>query len=189
MRSALRTLTLLILTLGLAACASPRYQSTYRYEAPTDAAGRACLEKCEQKMAACREQCTTKTQACLKDLEPLVDERYNAVLNRYEIELNRYRQDLIHYDLQMSLNWGFPSPWWRPGMLPYYPYSPWATPYNLSPIPPAPPFKPSRSAEFERLRKERCDVDCGCQSVYDACFLACGGKKIPETRCISNCPP
>jgi hypothetical protein len=107
MRSALRTLTLLILALGLAACASsPRYQSTYRYEAPTDAAGRACLEKCEQKMAACSEQCATRTQACLKDLEPLVDERYNAAMNHYGAELDQYRQELVQYEFYLSMNCG-----------------------------------------------------------------------------------
>lgn len=185
MRSAfLRALTLLILTLGLAACASgPRYQSTYRYEPPTDAAGRACLEKCEHQMTACRDQCATKTQACLKDLEPLVDERYNAAMNRYGIALDRYRQELIQYEFYLSMSWGYPSPWRHPGM---WPYASFAMPYYF---PPSPPANPSRSAVFERLRLERCDVDCGCQSIYDACFLACGGKKIPVTRCISNCPP
>lgn len=185
MRSALRTLTLLILALGLAACASsPRYQSTYRYEAPTDAAGRACLERCGQKMAACREQCATRTQACLKDLEPLVDERYNAAMNHYGAELDRYRQELVQYEFYLSMNWGgYPSPWWRHGM---WPYASFGMPYY---VPPFPPAQPGRSAVFERLRQERCDVDCGCQSIYDACFLACGGKKIPETRCIGNCPP
>jgi len=94
MYSALRALTLIILALGVAACVSPRYQSVYRYEAPTDEAGRACLEVCARKIAECREQCTTKTQACLKDLEPLVNERYHAALKHYEMELERYRQDL-----------------------------------------------------------------------------------------------
>lgn len=183
MHSALRAFTLLLLTLVLAACAGPRYQSTYRYEAPTDAAGRACLEGCEKKMAACREQCTTKTQACLKDLEPVLNERHDAALNRYAAELDRYRQELVHYEFNLSLNWGYPYPWWRHGM---WPYSSFGMPYY---VPPSPPDKPSRSAEFERLRQERCDVDCGCQPVYDACFLACGGKKIPEMRCIGNCPP
>ncbi|MDP2786334.1 MAG: hypothetical protein Q8O38_17335 [Sulfurimicrobium sp.] len=182
MLSALRTLTLVILTLELAACASPRYQSVYRYEAPTDTAGRTCLEGCARKMAECREQCTTANQACLKNLEPLLDERHNEALKRYEMELDRYRQELVHYDLSLSLNWGHPSPWRRG----FWPYSPWAMPYYF---PPAPPVKPSRSAEFNRLRHERCDMDCGCQPIYDACFLACGGRKIPEVQCISNCPP
>ncbi|MFH1494191.1 MAG: hypothetical protein ABIG70_05290 [Pseudomonadota bacterium] len=184
MRSALlRTLTLLTMTLGLAACASsPRYQSTYRYEPPTDAAGRACLEGCEQKMAACRDRCATRTQACLKDLEPLVDERYNAALSRYGAALEYYRQEQVRYDLYLSMNWGY-SPWLHHRT---WPYASFGMPYYY---PPSPPAKPSRSAVFERLRHERCDVDCGCQPVYDACFLACGGKKIPETRCISNCPP
>lgn len=180
MRSDLRTLILLALSIALSACAAPRYQSAYRYEAPPDAAGRACLEGCTHKMAECREQCAAKTQACLKTLEPLLDERYHAALERYGAELENYRQERLHYDLYLSLNGGYP---WR--------YGPW--PYALGTMPyyfpPVPPLKPDRNAQFEQLRHERCDVDCGCQSIYDACFLACGGKKIPEIQCISNCPP
>lgn len=182
MRFASHTLTLLALTLGLAACAGPRYQATYRYDAPADAAGRACLEGCTLKMSACREQCTAKTQACLKDLEPVLNERHDAAMDRYGTELDRYRQELMQYEFYLSLNWGYPSPWWRHGMWPSFTFG---MPYYA---PPPPPAKPSRSAEFERLRQERCDVDCGCQPIYDACFLACGGKKIPEMRCIGNCP-
>lgn len=86
-----------------------------------DAAGRACLEKCEHQMTACRDQCATKTQACLKDLEPLVDERYNAAMNRYGIALDHYRQELVQYEFYLSMSWGYPSPWWHPvacGLMP-----------------------------------------------------------------------
>ncbi|MEN6585621.1 MAG: hypothetical protein ABFE02_06155 [Sulfuricella sp.] len=182
MRSALHVITMAALIPGLAACAAPRYQSAYRYEPPTGMDGHACLEACTRKIAVCRGQCAATSQACLKNLAPLVDERYNADVKRYEAELGRYRQELLQYDLYLSLNWGYPYPWHH-GM---WPYSPWEMPYSSPPIP---PVKPSRSAEFERLRGERCDVDCGCQSIYDACFLACGGKKIPEVKCISHCPP
>jgi hypothetical protein len=50
------------------------------------------------------------------------------------------------------------------------------------------PRKPSRDEEFNRLRMERCEVECGCQPIYDACFLVCGGKRIPEVKCIADCP-
>jgi hypothetical protein len=35
---------------------------------------------------------------------------------------------------------------------------------------------------------EKCDPGCGCQAAYDGCFVACGGKRIPEQRCVANCP-
>jgi hypothetical protein len=178
---AVRALILTGLLAGLSACASaPRYQTTYRYQPPADPAGLACLDKCTQKMEACQSQCQEKYQACLKRIEPKVDERYGEALKRYAIELDRYRAELDHYRLSLSLSWGH-YPWYGHGF-----YYPWPEPYYFPP--PLPPRKPSRDEEFNRLKKEQCDADCGCQPVYDTCFLACGGTRTLEERCIANCP-
>ena len=177
----LRRMTLLVAAAVLAGCATPRYQTVYRYEPPSDATGRACLESCEKKLAGCQQHCTADYQACLKRLEPLVEERYNEHLKRYADELNSYRLELRHYELSLSLSWGYDPFWYGPW--PYY--HPWPAFYNF---PPEPPEKPSREAAFNQLRKEKCEADCGCLPLYDACFLTCGGKKIPEVKCIANCP-
>lgn len=169
------------IVLFLSGCASPRYQTVYRYEAPTDASARACLQTCEPKLAACQTNCQSRYQACLKEIEPLVETRHSEALKRYENELDRYRLELQHYQLQLSLGWGYHSMWHDPW--PYY--SPWPEPYYA---PPNPPHKPTRDEAFNRVRKERCESDCGCQPVYDACFLSCGGKMIPEVKCIAHCP-
>lgn len=182
----LRTLILVVAAAGLVGCATPRYQTAYRYEPPVDAAGRACLEKCEQKLAGCQQRCTADYQACLKDIEPQVEERYGKALKRYEAEWERYRWERERYELYLSLNWGYPL-WFGPGFYHPWPgfYQAWPGPYYF---PPALPRKPSRDEEFKRLQQEKCDQECGCQTLYDACFLSCGGKRIPEVRCIANCP-
>ncbi|MDD5241265.1 MAG: hypothetical protein PHG47_06025 [Sulfuricella sp.] len=178
-----RALLLGFLAVGLLGCVgpSPRYQTAYRYEPPTDAAAGACLEKCEHKLEDCQQRCKADYQACLKLIEPQVEGRYAEALKRYGTELDRYRWELDRYQLYMSMSWGW-SPWYGHGY-----YRPWPEPYYYPP--PAPPAKPSKDQEFSRLRQEKCDVDCGCQAIYDAGFLSCGGKKIPEVKCIANCPP
>lgn len=180
----LRTLFPVILFAVLAGCASqaPRYQTTYRYELPTNPEGMACLDKCGQKVEACQQRCTVNFQSCLKLIEPQVDKRYSEALKRYEAELDRYRWELERYQLYLSMNWGYP-PWYGYGN--YYPYYPWPGPYYFPPIA---PISPSRDDEFARLRQEKCDAECGCQSVSDACLLACGAKRISEERCVANCP-
>lgn len=178
---ALRALILTALIAGLSACASPpRYQTIYRYQPPADPAGLACLDKCTRKMETCQTQCQENYQACLKTIEPKkVDERHGEALKRYAAELDRYRLELYQYRLSLSLSWGH-YPWYGHGF-----YHPWPEPYYF---PPTPPSRPSRDEEYNRLKKEQCEADCGCQPAYDTCFLACGGTRIPEERCIANCP-
>lgn len=182
MASVLRSLFLAFLAVGLLGCAAPgpRYQTSYRYEPPIDAVGRACLEKSGQKQAECRQRCTADYQACLKVVEPQGEARYAEALKRYEIEMHRYNGELSRYQIYLSMSRGW-SPWG--GYYGYY--HPWPEPYYPPPVPPA---KPSLEQELGRLRQEKCEVDCGCQAIYDAGFLSCGGTRIPEQRCIANCP-
>lgn len=181
MLTALRALILSIVIVGLAGCAgpSPRYQSVYRYESPADSAGQACLEKCGQKMEACQQSCSEDYQACLSGIDPLVEGRYSESLKRYAAELDRYRWELERYRLYLSLSW-HDSFWHGHGF-----YHPWPGPFYF---PPMAPKTPSRDEELSRLKKEKCEVECNCQSIYDTCFFACGGKLIPEVKCIADCP-
>jgi hypothetical protein len=175
-------LALLAVAAGIAGCATPRYQTVYRYEPPTDAAGRRCLAGCEQQLAACQSRCKQTYDACAKSVEPLAEQRYQEALKRYEMEFERYRWELDRYHMDLALGWGYPSMWsgpWR-----YCP--PWPEPYYW---PPTPPHKPSLNKELAQVQKEKCDGDCGCLPLYDACFLSCGGKKIPEVKCFANCAP
>jgi len=183
MISTLRSMLLLAAAVFLAGCAGlePRYQTLYRYEPPVlGAESRACLEKCEHKLAGCQQQCSTKYQACLGSIEPLVEKRHAEALQRYATELDTYGAALRHYQLNLSMTWGYDPFWFGP----HY-YYPWPGPYY---IPPVPPRSPSHEEIAKQVREEKCEPECGCQSGYDACFLSCGGKKIPEVRCIANCP-
>ena len=175
-----RVVLLIAVLIGLTSCASPRYQTLYRYEPPTDAAGHACLERCEDKLSGCLSSCSITLQSCSKRIEPEAEARYSEALKRYEMELNIYRWELQRYEINQTLNWQYHS--LAADHLHYYA---WPRPYYF---PPTPPRKPGRDELFNRLRKEKCETDCGCQPIYDACFLTCGGKKIPEVRCIANCP-
>lgn len=165
---------LIAAVLALAACATPRYQTVYRYEPP--AGGQACVESCDQALRVCQDHCDQERQACLKTLGPEVEARYAEALRRYANDLNLYRLELERYRYNLWFDW-HRGPWW---------YEPWWPPYYL-PYPA--PIPPNRERIAERLGQERCSSDCGCRKDYDACFSACGGRRIEETRCIANCPP
>lgn len=171
-----RIILALLLAAGLAGCATPRYQTVHRLEPPADPAGLACIGKCSDQLAACQARCAEAYQACVQSMEPLFQERYAEALRQYELALDRYAAELRAYELQHWLAWRHGG-WW---------YDPWPGPYWY-PYPP--PRKPLREVVMNKLRKERCVEDCGCLAAHEACFLACGGRKITEERCVANCPP
>ena len=183
MYSAMRAMMLLgTVLLGmvviLGACAAPRYQTIYRYELPADITGRSCLTTCEQKLSQCQDRCASAYQACVKEIGPEVDRRYDEALKRYEGDLSIYKMELQRYEFFSLLNWNYP--FYGPGH-----FHSWPGYYDFPPIPPT---KPSHKYYFEQVQSEKCARDCDCQPLYDACFLSCGGRKVPEVRCIANCP-
>lgn len=169
---------------ALAGCAAPRYQVIARYEGPTDPAGRACVERCQQGLADCQDRCRARYQACLKEIEPQAEAHYVEVLERYVAHLQAYRDALDRYQYDVWVGWGH-DPWW----LGHGWHGPWYRPWpGPAYYPWPPPPVPDRATELARYRQRACGGDCGCQPVYDGCFLACGGTKTVETRCVANCP-
>lgn len=170
---------IVLLAVGLAGCATPRYHTVYRYEAPTDQQGHACMENCQGRLASCQEDCSKAFQSCMKSMEPMVEARYAEAIKHYVDEVERYAWEMRHYEMQLWLGWGH-GPWYGA-----WPYQGWPGPYWY----PSPaPIMPSREEVQDRLRKEKCKEDCGCLNSYDACFLGCGGKMIPEVQCSGHCP-
>jgi hypothetical protein len=178
-----------LLLATLAACAAPRYQIAYRYEPPTDVAGQSCLVRCEQGLKSCQDTCAANYTVCVQALEPDAQARYADALHQYAAEIAQYRRAVADYHFDLSLGWGYWDGWdgWYGGGR-YghgWPYGYYGPRY----YPPAPPRPPSYADELGKLRAAKCDRDCGCLPNYDACFLSCGGIRIPEQRCIANCPP
>lgn len=168
----------------LAGCASPRYQTTYRYQSPASAAGQRCVQGCEQALSRCQSACQADWQACAARVEPQVEARYVEALKNYELELNRYRHSLELYEWDLWQSWGYS----HSGLWYSQPWS-YHWPYHRPYLPYALPAQPSRERARAELLKSQCKDDCGCHVQYDACYLNCGGGKIPEQQCVANCPP
>ncbi|MEJ5209864.1 MAG: hypothetical protein WHV61_00335 [Burkholderiales bacterium] len=158
----------------LAACATPpRHQTVKEYVAPPGA--QACVDDCARRRDTCEADCAQRYQACRDALLPEVRARYAQRLEAYQNALAAYRWELERYRMELMLGWGYWPPywgWW--GGVPPFP-------------PPPPPAAPTLEQELERLSRERCDHDCGCETAYDACFKACGGSIRHETRCVAGC--
>ena len=183
MFSSIRILAPAAVATFLAGCATPRYETTFRYEPPASAEAQACIKGCEAALNTCRTDCQATWQACTERVEPQVDEHYAKALKEYADDLRYYSRVLEHYqwDVWMDWNFGYRGVWYSP-----WPYRPWP---SYTPVPIAPGDPPSKEAVRDSLRKSQCKDDCGCQPKYDACFQGCGGKVVTETRCVADCPP
>jgi hypothetical protein len=168
--------------LAMVGCATPQYQTVYRYEPPADAQGVACAQGCEAQKETCQAECRARYQACQKDIEPLVETRYLQALKQYEHELRQYALLLRQYEMQQWLFW--PHDYYWPHHHRYFAY-PWPGPYF--PPPYLNPVMPTREVARAALEKEKCQADCGCLPAYDSCYVSCGGKRIAETVCIRHC--
>jgi len=177
---------LIIAAVLLFGCAAePRYQTLYRYHPPSDPAAYSCLQTCVQFLKTCHTECSDTYAICLEQIEPEAQSRHADALIRYEGEWDQYQRDLDRYDLNLSFGWGHYDDWYGQGW-----YDPaWPGRYRPNYYRPQPPIPPSYRDELGKLQAQNCDRDCGCQPKYDSCFLICGGKKIPERRCMVNCPP
>jgi hypothetical protein len=173
----------LVLLGALAGCATPQYQTTVRLIPPSDAAGQACVQRCEDAKNACQADCQARYEACAKRLEPQVEARYAEALQRYEVELKQYAAALRHYEMQLHFEWlhsyRFRHPYW---------WDPWPRAYYFPP-PYREPLMPTRDRVRAAMLKSDCQDDCGCLPAYDTCFVGCGGQRVSETVCVKNCPP
>ena len=175
-----------VAVVALTGCATPRYETVHRYEPPVSEEGRACVASCEATRTQCRSDCQAAWAQCTAEVEPQVESHYAQALAEYADELRLYRMDLDRYEWELWLGWhhNYSGFWYSPWPGPWY-ASPWPGYYPPSAPPPGPP---SREAVRAKLHKEQCRDDCGCEGQYDACFTACGGKRVTETRCTANCP-
>ncbi|MEO1766301.1 hypothetical protein [Thiobacter aerophilum] len=161
-------------TLWLAACAAmPRHQTVKAYLAPP--AVQSCVEGCARERERCQKDCGERFQRCRQSLLPEAQARHQQRLKEYESALAQYRWELERYRLELMLGWGGCHPYWG-GWLSWPPFPPGP-----------PPSAPTLEKEIERLSRERCDRDCGCETAYDVCFQACGGSIRYENRCVAGC--
>ena len=172
----------LVLLAALTGCATPQYQTRVHLIPPTDARGLACVQDCEAQKVTCQAECQAHYQACVKAIEPQVEARYSDALKQYERDLRQYAAALRHYEMELRFEWLYSYPyrqpfWWNPWPGPYFP-----PPYHE-------PAMPTRDSVRAQLEATQCQADCGCLPAYDSCFVGCGGQRVTETICISDCPP
>ncbi len=174
------TLIIALAGIALSGCASPRYQTSQRLEAPIDPAGQACAANCEQTRCICQADCQEKFNACARDVEPQAQARHQREVENYGAALDEYRAGLDRYRFDLWLSHGQPhfhaGLWWHDA---------WFTPTYP---PPSAPRKPSLERTRAEVLKEKCREDYACAPTFESCVMGCGGRRVSETRCVANCP-
>ena len=199
-----RTMALVALAFGLSACAGPRWQTVYQYEPAAGQGAEACTQRCVDNQQACRFDCEDRYQHCLGRAELAARDGFDELMYRYDREMRVYYTDQAiyeaerdRYDHQRSYLAHEKSKYERRCKEDERD----RTACELAerarkdlkhlerhrPNAPARPYRPSLGDEIAEAQS-RCSRDCGCIPTYNACYAACGGRVIPQQRCIANCP-
>ncbi len=199
-----RMMVLFALSLGLAACAGPRWQTVYQYEPPTGQGAEACAQRCVKDQQACRFDCEDRHQHCLNRAELAARDGFDALMYRYdqdmrlysvsqliyEAEWDRYQHRFAHLKRDRSLYESRCKNDDRDRTACELAEQARRELRHLEhhrPHAPSRPYPPSLVDEIAEAQS-RCSRDCGCIQTYNACYAACGGRVIPQQRCIAHCP-
>ncbi len=190
----MRSLVLLIVVLFFTAC-SPKYKVVKEYVPPIDISTNALTQAiCAQKRDSCRSSCKEAFNRCKPKALKLAKKRYDEKMKLYVRELERYARVAEDAEFKRDIfyvNGGFyddnlclVSPY-----APYYGFRHRMFLYDSFPrYIGRRPKKPSLEVERLKAESEICELDCGCEKLYDECFVAHGGVIKTKKVCIENCP-
>ncbi|MFK5881734.1 MAG: hypothetical protein QM482_05925 [Sulfurospirillum sp.] len=184
-----------------AGCA-PRYVIRNQYIPPLDTGSRACLKNCSKAKQKCKQKCAEDYSDCLsyaydkaKQIQIKSDKNYKKRYNRYQARLNDYNFNIFdwqnRYEQRYS-DWKYFSDKCSKNGDNYACERENELSYiikKLSRSRPREPKAPKYITFEETLAKQqnRCVEKCGCDDVYDSCFIGCGGEIIPHRICVKNC--
>lgn len=179
---------IILISLFFLGC-SPKYKIVNAYVAPQTESGKACLVECQKQYGSCKEVCKANFEICQTKAHATAKENYDRKMQRYSILLERYLDDMEMYQLEIDLMYfdGFYGGYGRYGYSGYYPHRM----FMMYPMPvyrPARPYKPSLAKEIQLAEAKMCQIDCGCTTTFDDCFVGCGGTVKTDRICIENCP-
>ena len=192
---------LLVWMFFLVGC-GPRYLIKNQYIPPATAASQPCIENCSHMREGCQNQCQQNYQYCLNDAYMKaqsvdIDEQrtYDIAYSHYMLDMSRYRmalhewqrdyydysRDFEHFQKQCEREKDAYACKKRDDLKHYL--------NRLNRDRPREPWMPTRRS-FEQIlvaQQSFCTTNCGCEQVYDNCFVGCGGQVIPHKICVDNC--
>jgi len=197
-----RFLIVVLFLFVLAGCGGPKFVVKYRYVPPENHNAQNCLKSCEEKFNKCQMNCKKFYNECLKEAYNNAIKLYQELLKSYNVELKAYAEECRVYSEELSS-------WNDRYRKIYRDYLFFKKVCNKDhdkyacrrkkdlekelnamerekPERPVRPVKPDLDRLVNRLSL-KCLNNCGCQRIYDNCFVSCGGKLYPEKFCVENC--
>jgi hypothetical protein len=184
---------------------SPKYIVKNEYVPSIKSGFNVCLQECETKRSSCNGAFMAKVQDCknqaslrAKDIYKLESIEYKKKYISYQESLHRYldkkrvlerKTQLIRRDYHYFVNkcketreyydrYACTRARDLRQTLQYY--------REQKPYRPLAPEKPIFSKIYEN-ESTLCSLNSQCESLYDKCYLSCGGKIVPHKICIENC--
>ncbi len=186
----------------MSACGGPKYVVKNRYIPPIVVKDNSCLHICEEKFESCQKACENQYQSCMADVRLKAINIYEKDIAKYEKQLAVYQEEMRFFRQKITeyqenfkkLNDDFrffkricQEKQDRYACLRQKELKKEIYHFKQNkPFRPIRPKKPNLEIIIKKLMIT-CHRDCGCQEIYDRCFLSCGGTIIPEKICVENC--
>ncbi|OAG28451.1 hypothetical protein [Thermodesulfatator autotrophicus] len=186
----------------LSACGGPEYIIKNHYILPADTSSSPCIKDCQEKFENCQKACEAQYHACLSDVRQKATSLYEKELKKYREELNIYQDETNLFQQKLALyleklkelsdDYHFFEKICQEKQDKYACSRQEELKKKISRLKqekPSHPLKPVEPDLEDIIKKltATCSRDCGCQKIYDHCFISCGGTIIPEKFCVENC--
>jgi hypothetical protein len=184
---------------------SPKYIVKNEYIPSTNDGFQACIKECETQRSSCNGAFAAQVQDCKNQASLRAKDIYKLELIEYEKKYVRYKESLSDYYEKKHVierKEGLIRRDYRYFMRKcqdsreYYDRYACKRARDLrqtldfyrrqKPYKPLAPEKPTFSKIYEE-ESVLCSFKNQCESLYDKCYLSCGGEIVPHKICIENC--
>ncbi len=192
----------LTLLLSVFTACGPRYVIRSSYIPPEGPGAAQCLSICAEHFKRCQRDCLRQKEACLERVRREAKDLYLKLSSLYLVSLKDYDQRVRLYQTNL-LSW---EHHYRQGYEDYRFFEQACQKEknvyackrkqelakllkDMEKERPKRPLKPKVPSLARILRElsRTCTFSCGCQEIYKACFLKCGGRIVPYKFCLKNC--
>lgn len=181
---------------------SPKYVIKNQYIPPKEPSMLSCVNICAKDKTLCLQNCQTTYNICeqsaysrAKDISNMENLKYEKSYAHYLYALKRYKQELLFWQQTFDkryMDFSYFTKKCQNDKDKFACKRQQELYKELNNIKANKPFEPSlplkpRFSDIYNQELQSCSKSCHCESIYDSCFVSCGGEIIPYKMCVSNC--
>ena len=182
----IKFITFTLFLLVLQGC-SPVYKVVYDYTPPKSKSSQQELMKCYSDKKMCLLKCSKSYQSCKQRARFLAQSEYMQKLKEYDKRLSIYKMKLRKKE-ELEERVAFYKDVCQAKHDKYACLKEHNFKSKLNELRFLyRPIRPSESEIFERIVRDGCQTNCGCEDLFRSCYISAGGTVSSHRVCVKNC--